>query len=317
MRYWLIPLAVVVFIVLFVLALSYAIFLKIFYASRQKPKVVEEYPIPPGDVYRPHREQMIKWIDEVRSMEHTDVSIKSHDGLCLTGRYYEYKKGAPTEILFHGYRGTAERDLCGGVYRCFNIGHNALIVDHRAAGGSEGHVISFGANESLDCARWVNFVISNIDRDAKIILTGISMGAATVMTAAGRELPENVIGILADCGYTSAREIIRKVIREMKLPDGIFYPFVKLGARIFGGFDLEETSPIEAVSKTNIPIIFVHGDNDDFVPYDMSVRLHEACASEKKALITIPGAGHGLAYPVDKDGYVNKLLKINEDWNLN
>ena len=220
------------------------------------------------------------------------------------------------EIMFHGYKGNSERDLCGAVERAFRVGRNALIVDQRGSGRSEGNTISFGVNERRDCLSWINFAINKFGPEARIMITGISMGAATVMMASGEDLPENVIGALADCGYTSAREIIKKVIREMKLPEEIFYPFVKLGAKIFGGFDLEETSPIEAVRKTSLPIIFVHGDNDAFVPYDMSVRLHEACSSDKKILITVTGAGHGLAYPVDKNGYVSELLKINETWNL-
>ena len=142
------------------------------------------------------------------------------------------------------------------------------------------------------------------------------MGAATVMMAAGDPLPSNVIGVLADCGYTSAKEIIKKVVKEMRLPVWIFYPFIKLGARIFGRFNLEETSPIEAMRNCTLPIVFVHGDTDAFVPYDMSVRLYNACTSEKKTLITIKGAGHGLAFPADRDGYVNALKEIRDKWNL-
>ena len=80
--------------------------------------------------------------------------------------------------------------------------------------------------------------------------------------------------------------------------------------------NLEETSPIEAMRNCTLPIVFVHGDTDAFVPYDMSVRLHNACASEKKTLITIKGAGHGLAFPADRDGYVNALKEIRDKWNL-
>lgn len=296
---------------------SFVCYMMVFRAPKRKILGPDEYEIPDGEIYEAFRDEMIGWMKSIRSMPHEDVEITSFDGLKLRGRYYEQTKGAPMEIMFHGYKGNSERDLCGAVERAFKVGRNALIVDQRGSGRSEGKTLTFGVNEHKDCIGWVNFAIKKFGPDVRIMITGVSMGAATVMMAAGEELPKNVIGVLADCGYTSAREIIRKVIREMKLPDGIFYPFVKLGARIFGGFDLEETSPIEAVKKTNIPIIFVHGDNDEFVPYDMSVRLHEACASEKKALITVRGAGHGLAYPVDKNGYVNKLLKINEDWNLN
>ena len=115
--------------------------------------------------------------------------------------------------------------------------------------------------------------------------------------------PENVVGVLADCGYTSAREIIKKVMRDMHLPANLFYPFVRLGAIIFGKFDPDSNSPIEAMKKTKLPVIFFHGDTDDFVPHSMSVENFEACGTEKK-MVTISGAGHGLAFPVDREKYL-------------
>ena len=284
-----------------------AIFLKIFFDPRRKPKDPDAIALPEGTVYEPYHAQIIEWTKEIRAMERRDATITSFDGLTLRGKYYEYKKGAPTEILFHGYRGTAERDLCGGVHRCFAIGHNALIVDQRAAGSSEGHVITFGAKESRDCLAWIDFVLNHIDKDARIILTGISMGAATVMTAASEALPENVIGVLADCGYTSTKAIIKKVIRDMQLPDRLLYPLVRLGARLFGGFDPDASSPIESMKKCRLPVIFFHGDTDDFVPCSMSEENHAACAAEKKQLVIIPGAGHGLCFPADQDAYLRAL----------
>ena len=133
------------------------------------------------------------------------------------------------------------------------------------------------------------------------------------MMAAGEELPDNVVCVLADCGYSSARAIIKKVISEMGLPANLLYPFVKLGAFIFGHFDLEETSPIEAVQRAKIPIIFIHGDTDDFVPHSMSAELYEACASKYKKFVTSPGAGHGLAYPINRDLYINALREFEEE----
>lgn len=294
-------------VTLLLLTVTVAIFLKIFYSVRKKPKNTEEYPTPPGEVYDPHREQMVRWIKEIRAMDRKDVQITSFDGLTLRGKYYEYKKGAPTEILFHGYRGTAERDLCGGVYRCFHIGHNALIVDHRGGGESDGHVITFGAKESRDCLAWIDFVLQHIDKDAKIILTGISMGAATVMTAASMDLPPNVIGVLADCGYTSTKAIIKKVIKDMRLPADLLYPLVRLGARLFGRFDPDAASPIASMKKCKLPVIFFHGDTDDYVPCNMSEENFAACAAEKKRLVIIHGAGHGLCFPVDMETYFREL----------
>jgi fermentation-respiration switch protein FrsA (DUF1100 family) len=205
--------------------------------------------------------------------------------------------------MFHGYRGNAERDLCGGVQRAFSLGHSALIVDQRASCHSDGNIISFGVNEHKDCLAWLDFAIQTFGQDAQIILTGISMGATTVLLAAGRELPKNVMGILADCGYTTAREIICEVIRQMHLPPKLSYPFVRLGAKLFGHFDLEAANAPKALANCKVPVIFFHGEADDFVPCAMSKANYDACPS-RKALVTIPGAGHGLAYPVDPEGYL-------------
>jgi fermentation-respiration switch protein FrsA (DUF1100 family) len=239
-------------------------------------------------------------------MPKENMEITSFDGLKLRGRFYEYAPGAPIELMFHGYRGKAERDLSGGVQRCFALGRSALIVDQRACGESEGHVITFGINESRDCHSWLAFMQQRFGPDVKIIITGISMGAATVMLAAGRDLPPNVVGVLADCGYTSARDIIQEVIRGMKLPPKLAYPFVRLGARLYGHFSLDSDSPIEAMKRCKVPVIFFHGESDDFVPCDMSRACSKACVKEN-VLLTVPGAGHGLAYLIGKQAYFDAL----------
>ena len=242
-------------------------------------------------------------------MPHEEFEITAFDGLKLRAKFYEYAPGAPIELMFHGYRGSAERDLSGGIERCFRVRRSALIVDQRCAGLSEGRTITFGINERRDCLKWIEFMVGHFGSDVKIILTGISMGAATVLMAGAEELPPNVIGILADCGYTSAREIMEVVIGKMGLPLKLCYPFVRLGAQIFGHFDPDETSPIEAVKKCKLPVIFFHGEADDFVPCYMSRANFEACASRKR-IVTIPGAGHGLSYAIDPDGYVEELYEF-------
>ena len=277
-----------------------------FYAPPRKPTSGDAIELPEGEIYEVFWEDMENWIRQVRAMPREDVEITSFDGLKLRGKYYEYAPGAPIELMFHGYRGNSERDLPGGVERCFRVGRSALIVDQRCSGRSEGKTITFGIREHRDCLKWIDFMIDRFGKDVKIVLTGISMGAATVLMAGGRELPENVIGILADCGYTSARDIMQLEIRKMGLPPKLSYPFVKLGARLFGGFDPDEYSPVEAVKTCKVPVIFYHGETDDFVPCYMSRTNFEACAS-RKALVTIPGAGHGLCYPVDRDRYVQTL----------
>lgn len=299
-------LGVIAVLTVLVLLTAWASFRITFYSGRTPE---EELGIPLGKIYEPYRDTMVSWMKELRSMPCEEVSVTSFDGLTLRGRYYECRPGAPIELMFHGYRGSAERDLCGGVQRCFALGRSALVVDQRGCGRSEGRVITFGVNERRDCLTWVDFMIEHFGKDVRIILTGISMGAATVLMAGGMDLPENVVGILADCGYTSAREIIRKVIRQMKLPARLLYPFVRLGARIYGHFDLEELSPLEAVKRCRVPVIFFHGESDDFVPCEMSRANYGACAAPKR-LLTVPKAGHGLSYLVDAEGYLAALTEF-------
>lgn len=297
----------VLFIALAVLLMAYICFRIVFFVPRKNKAASEELPVPKGPLYEPYHPLMKKWILEARGFQSEDFYIKSHDGLTLHAKYFEYAPGAPMEIMFHGYRGSAERDLSGGIQRCFALGRNVLLVDQRTSCGSEGNVISFGINEHRDCLLWVDFAVNHFGSDVKIILTGISMGASTVLMAAGKPLPENVVGVLADCGFSSPKEIIKKCAKDMKLPANLVYPFIKLGARIYGHFDLEEYSPMEAMKTCKIPVIFFHGETDDFVPCYMSQDIYNACSSPKK-LVTTPNAGHGLVYLVDNEGYFNAVV---------
>lgn len=280
---------------------------KAFYAPPRKKQ--EGINLPQGKIYEPYWEDMTAWATAVRNMPFQQLEITSFDGLKLRGRFYEYAPGAPIEMMFHGYRGDSERDMPGGVQRCFKLGRSALLIDQRCAGDSEGKTITFGINEHRDCLQWVDYVVERFGPDVKIILTGISMGASTVLMAAGRPLPANVIGVIADCGYSSPKEIIQIVIRKMGLPVKPSYPFVKLAARLYGGFRLESYSPMEAVKQATVPIIFIHGQDDDFVPCWMSEQMYEACTARKR-LLTIPGAGHGLACLADPEGYYQALREF-------
>ena len=285
---------------------SFICFLLVFY-DRRKP--LPEFHLPDGPAYEPYHEIMIDGMKRLRAMFCETFTIRSHDGLTLSGRYFEYAPGAPMEIMFHGYRGSADRDFCVGVDRAFALGHSALIVDQRTTGGSGGHIITFGIREYRDCLKWVDFAVEHFGPDVKIILTGISMGASTVLMAAGEDLPANVVGVLADCGYTSGKAIIQAVSRHIHLPAWIMYPLIRLGGLIFAGFDLEENAPIEAVSRIRVPVIFAHGEDDTLVPCYMSRENYEACTAPK-CLYTAPGAGHGLCYLVAGEDYIRALREF-------
>ena len=301
-------------VLLLVLLLSLYCFCRVFYSPRRRVLAPDEYELPAGKIYEPFREDIFRWMRAARhERPYEEWRIRSHDGLTLVGRYYPCDGGGPLEILFHGYQGNAERDMSGGIERCFALGRSALIVNQRASGPSDGHVISFGINERHDCVAWAREAVRRLGSEQKIILTGISMGAATVMLAAGEQLPESVVCILADCGYTSAREIISKIVREMHLPPALVYPFIRIGARVYGRLRLDETSPIEAVKRARVPLILIHGDEDTFVPCEMSERLYAATSAPHRRLVIIKGAGHGLCFPVDKAGYLAALADFQKE----
>lgn len=240
------------------------------------------------------------------------VTIQSHDGLTLHGRYYDVAKNAPVIIVFHGYRSSTLRDAAGGFSLGLKMGYNVLAVDQRAHGKSGGRVISFGIKERYDCLKWIEYVNQRLGKDTPIILCGISMGAATVLMSASLDLPKNVRGIIADCPYSSPAAIIRKVCRDIGYPPALAFPVLWLGALIFGRFRLCSCDAVIAVRNTDIPILLIHGGDDRFVPCQMSKDIYENCADHAQLHI-FPDAGHGLSYIIDHIRYEEICLKFLKD----
>ena len=288
------------------------VFGKAFYAPDHK-KMAD-----PRDFYSEgkdavHRDALIALVDELEPRPFEAVSITSRDGLRLTGRYYHTADGAPLKFIFHGWRSNVLRDCGGGARMAFDSGYNLLLVNQRAHGDSDGNVITFGIKEKYDCLDWIRYAIDRFGKDVKIILGGISMGAATVLMASELELPANVKCISADCGYTSPEAIIRKVCREdMKIPDWLGFPFVRLGARLFGGFSIKDGGALEAVKNAKVPLMIMHGSEDDFVPYSMCHQIYNAIEG-KKVLFTVEGAGHGMCYFAKTEEYEKTLLQFESD----
>ncbi len=251
-------------------------------------------------------------IDRITKIPYEDVEITSYDGKRLHARYYHVRDGAPVAIQLHGYRSISIRDFSGGASECIELGQNVLLPDQRGHGMSEGKTIAFGIKERFDCIEWAKYVERRFGKDTKIILYGLSMGAATVLMASELPLPESVKAVVADCPYSDVGGIIKKVLRDMKLPVWMIFPFVWLGALIFGGFNLNASSPLKAVSSTKLPILLIHGSGDKFVPCTMSDDI--AKAGKTVTYLKIPEARHGLSMVYDKDKYIATLkdfLKIN------
>lgn len=303
-----------ILLILLFFAVLYGIYRMAFYSS-PRGRVEDIYDIPSSPQYQPQRERMRTLISDLAAVPCEHVSIRSHDGLELHARYYHRSDSAPLEICFHGYRGSAIRDFCGGAQIGLNRGHNILLIDQRAHGASAGSTISFGIRERHDVLSWIDYARSRLGPDIPILLVGVSMGAATVLMTADMDLPANVRGIIADCPFSSPEKIIEKVAQDMHLPGALLMPFVRLSARILGGFSLRETNAVEAVKRTRVPIMIIHGEDDQFVPCGMSREIH-AANPELVTLHTFPGAGHGLSYIVDTQRYTRAVCDFVDTLNI-
>lgn len=265
--------------------------------------------IPKGDGYDPFKNDITERVAVVRNAPAEAITIKAFDGITLFGNYYHNADGAPLVLFFHGWRGTGPRDGCGAFAFCKQKRMNILLVDQRGTGKSDGRAITFGALERFDVLSWVYWAVKRFGPTQKILLMGLSMGAATLLMASAFDFPKNVKGIVADCGYTTARAIICKVMRQVKLPAKLCYPLVRLGARWFGRFDPDDADATFALTKAKLPILFIHGEHDGFVPHEMTLENHEACVSEKY-LLTVPGADHAMSYYFNPTAYTTTFYRF-------
>lgn len=263
----------------------------------------DPFAIPGGAQYDALKSQMLPLIEKIVKREYEDVYITTFDGLKLHGRYYHVKDGAPLNIGFHGYRATALRDFCVGADESLKRGHNFLLIDQRGQGLSQGNTITMGIKEHKDALAWVQYAIDRFGKDVKIVLYGVSMGAATVIMATSLDLPFNVKGVIADCPYCVPKDILLDVAhKDMKVPKKLAYPFIWVAARLFGNFNVNEINCADAVKNAKIPVIVLHGEADYYVPCEMSEQIEKANPLMVKRY-TFRNAGHGLSFFAETQRY--------------
>ena len=280
--------------------------------QRDEKRIAPIREIPEGELYGPYREKMLANIEKLVEAPYERVTVRSYDGLRLVGKLYEGVPGAPLILFFHGYRSTAERDASGGFQLCREKGWHILMVDQRALGESEGKEITFGIRERFDCQSWAEYAAKRFGEETPIFIWGISMGASTVLMASELPMPETVKGIVADCGFDSPASIIAETARRRRWPVGIACRFVDWGARLFGGFRMDEASALDSVTRARVPILLVHGEEDEIVPFEMVHALKDACASPVQVL-TVPKAAHGISWYVDMPTYQGTLIRFIEE----
>lgn len=246
-----------------------------------------------------------EWISRQTFQE---LDLRSEDGLDLKGYYLPSDRArGRTAIIAHGYSGQG-KDM--GAYAKFyyeSLGYNVLMPDARGHGASKGDYIGFGWHERRDYLKWIQYILQITGSEAQIVLHGVSMGGATVLMTSGEELPEQVKAIVADCAYSSVTaQLSYQLKRLYKLPGFPFVPVASAVTKLKAGYRFSEASALKQVHKAKVPILFIHGEADTFVPFAMLAELYEACQSPKEKFV-VPGAGHGLAYDTHKEAYKERV----------
>lgn len=243
-----------------------------------------------------------------------EYTLQDSNGNNLRG--YLLRAEQPSDVYVfgsHGYRSSGKGEFSLMTKFHHDAGRNVFIVDHQASGESEGKYIGFGYYEYRACMKWLSFMLDTFGNDIQIILHGVSMGCATVMLMCGDDaLPSNVKFAIADCGYTSAYNEFDYILKKAHIPS---FPLVN-GANFFNkkinGFDLNDINPIDSVKNAKIPMLFIHGKIDTFVPTHMSKELYNICSSEYKDLLLVDDAWHAQSYPKDPAAYEEKVNNFVE-----
>lgn len=249
-----------------------------------------------------------EWLNE-QNLE--KLTIESDDGLKLNANLIRHNPATKKVIIcFHGYTSDGLTNYGAMSKFLYEQGFNLILVDQRTHGESEGKYIGFGVLDRMDAKNWILKAISLFGDDCEIYLHGTSMGGATVLMASGLELPKNVKGIIADCGFTSAYDVFSHILkRDYHIPKFPIMNITEKMTKRFAGYGYNDVNTLNEVQKTKIPILFIHGDKDDFVPTYMSEQNYNACKSEKMLLI-VKNADHAESYYSDTELYEKTVIEF-------
>ncbi|MBQ5910620.1 MAG: alpha/beta fold hydrolase [Clostridia bacterium] len=299
--------AVIIFaVVIFLVLAATAVSMDIAIVRRKNPVKVHGKMGDDSSVDTIFKTDIKKGMEWINSKPFTEHEITSYDGTKLYGRFYKNGNSKITLLMMHGFRSNPIHDFSCAFKFYFDKGFNLLVPDQRAHGKSGGKFITYGTRERYDAKAWLEYANTLID-GGELYATGVSMGATTVLMAAELTLPENVKGIIADCGFTSPADIIKKVMKEdMKVPLFPLYYTTRAMTRVVAGFDFEECNAAIAVKESTIPLLFLHGKSDSFVPFSMGEEIYDAAGGKKQA-VWVDGADHGCSFLVDHDACANAL----------
>lgn len=254
--------------------------------------------------YETAYEAGIEWLE---MQEQEVIKRKSYDGLSLIAHFIPAKNQKRILLAFHGWHSSWKKDFALCARDFLEKGCSLLLVEQRAQGNSEGDYMGFGILERYDCHMWTHYISKRFGEEIPVYLYGVSMGAATVLMACGQELPVNVRGIIADCGFTTPYDMVAEYAKKfMKMREFPSVPRVNRLCLSKAGYDLKGYSTLEAMKVCKIPVFFIHGTEDDFVPYHMTLQNYQQCAARKE-LMLVEGAGHCRCYFTDRASYMEKI----------
>lgn len=263
------------------------------------------------DAFGKYTEENKKWVS-AQNIEVIDM--QSDRGYTLKGYLLSAKEKSNVFVLFaHGYRADHNGDPINFEKYYYDKGYNFMSVDHTAAGDSGGSFVGFDYFESLDMLKWIDYLVSRFGKDIKIILHGVSMGGATVCKMADN-VPKQVKLIVSDCAYTSALDQFDETARSAGVPrTKELLSILNFLNKRLAGYDLEHTNVRPHIISSRVPMLFVHGGADDFVPTKMVYELYGLCQTGKDLLI-VEGAAHAQSIMVGYDEYTAKLDEFIEKY---
>ena len=295
-----------ILIICLIIVIAYFSVGNYFYNISLNPKtdktfVIGEYK--ETEEYKTWKQEQLKWL----SNNSRDVYITSNNNGNLKLHAYEINNTNSNvwTIIIHGYMSQGDEMI--EYTKQFNKkGYNVLLLDLRGHGTSEGDYVGMGWHDRLDIIDWINYIV-NKNSENKIILYGISMGAATTMMTTGENLPSNVKLAISDCGYTSTWDEFGYKLKELfNLPTFPVLNAASTVCNIRAGYNFKQASSVEQVKKSNTPTLFIHGSEDTFVPFEMLEVVYNAASCEKEKLV-VEGAGHGMSSTVNPDLYWNTI----------
>ena len=255
-------------------------------------------------------EKLMDAAKALEEIEHETIEITADDGTVLVGHWFHKETDKRAIVAMHGWRSNWSRDF--GTIAPFWLSNDCsvLFAEQRGQGNSGGEYMGFGLLERFDCRDWVNKVNELTKEGLPLYLAGLSMGATTVLMTAGFALPDNLKGIIADCGFTSPHAIWEHVVENnLKLPFGLYSRAAKDIFEDRVQIPSDSYSTLLSLQSCKVPVLFIHGTDDNFVPIEMTYENYKSCVSEKH-LFVVPGAEHGTSYLIDKAGYEKAVTKF-------